>query len=143
MAVDVRYHFFTLPEREQQVRDMAESLRWMLPRWLRVLSFEMYEDKPDGSSMSANFAPEYGTANIEIYEQWFGESAATRRRMMVHEIIHLHHAHVLDFAKRELLDPLRDDISERLHGVLSREWTRRIEAFTQDLAFTLEEREGE
>lgn len=135
----IEYRFFTRDDEERQIKEVIGGLTWLFPHWLQHICIDRYESsgkKDDESTASVKSKVEYRSATLYIYDRWATASDESRVRSLIHELIHVRHAEVLNFVNSELLI-LAENESEKLHGALSREFKRCVEGFTEDFAYII------
>jgi hypothetical protein len=134
---EVTYSYFDNADQERILREIVEPLRFLLPEWLRSLTFEKV-DVDEKYALKCTVRREYRMAEIFVRGAFFGQPTHTLRLMVIHEIIHLHHAYVNDFVRCRVQDyvkPHNDDLNTAMQA----EYTDHLEGFVQDFAYIIDD----
>lgn len=137
--VEIRYRFFEIKREEDRIRELVESMLFLIPRWVHCLSFDRYGNSDgDGSAASVNNEREYRFAVVSINDKFFTAGDDRHALMLIHELIHLQHAQVYEWMRDRVLAPM-ENTNEDLHFHCKAEFMERVEGFTQDMAYAIHE----
>lgn len=126
----ISIHEFPTLDMQAAVQDAVESVRRYIPRWLLGLGIEYSATPPEPeTSADVDCSWQYREAGIRIYPTFFSLSAEQKRRVLLHEVVHI------------LLGGLQALVGEE-HGD-SREWEWHCEAAVEDITQALLIAEGE
>lgn len=121
------------PEVRSALRPILLDYLWLVPSWVQTL-YVRWEERPEDPDTSAlsGAQPEYRQAQLTICTGWLSAIHASRRTMLVHELVHMPLAPMVieheDIAKRLL------DDAPRFSGYSLGQWRRVLEGAVQDLA---------
>lgn len=140
MDCKISYCCFEDPAIERMVRDTMTPLIPMLPSWLETLTIVSELMHPDGADVHMEVSlgnSDYLGARINVFSPWFDSPAESKRRCLIHEIVHIIQAGMLEYSRKRLIDPIEGRNIE-LYSHMSGEWTSHVEQFTQSMAFAIE-----
>ena len=112
------------------VRPLVEEWQHLGPGWCAELFIHFSDADNDGDAASMNAQPEYRFAHIHLHPGWLKCDAEERRRLIVHELLHL--------ALEPLLILAADILESADAGTpLENAWRRTYEGAVQDLTLSL------
>lgn len=132
---EISYVYFDNSDQERILREIVEPLRFLLPEWLRDLTFSKV-DTEEKYALKCNVRREYRMAEICVRSAFFGQPKPTLRLNVIHELIHLHHAYVNDFVRVRVQDYVGSQNAD-LNKAMQSEYTDHLEGFIQDFAYVI------
>jgi hypothetical protein len=116
---------------------------WLLPAWCSDLHIVYRTVKDKNPDVAAELTSEesYRNAVMVIYAGFLTQDDKRRRKIIVHEMIHITVNPLGDFALRAIRNLAPDKDEPKLNAVLQDELTERWEAVTEDLANIIVEME--
>jgi hypothetical protein len=137
MDCDITIDFFRSEEQERRTREIFEPLRILLPRWLQSLQLAKVQQGDNDTIMEVVSSHPYRDARINIYDRFFAMKAEEQREVAIHEILHIHHEPVDDYARTRLIEYAKSQ-NEDLAITFDKEYTDRMEGFVQDLSHLID-----
>lgn len=135
----INFLYFELPEEEEQIRQLIEQVKFLAPSWIMDLSISRYiSDEDNNAAAAVTNNHTYREAEILIYDKFFHTSVESRRRNLIHEFLHIRHSVVADWTRGSLLALVQEKAPDA-HPYMDKEYTQRIEGYTQDMAYVIDE----
>jgi hypothetical protein len=129
------------PEVRAAVRPLLLAHLWLVPAWCRELLVTWkdrhHHDTGGTITASSGSDPQYRYARLALHAPWLDSSRSQRRREIIHELLHIPLAPLIDYHE-DAIDRLFADAEEspfRAH--LEAGWQERHEGAVQDLAFAV------
>lgn len=131
---EITYHGFENEGILAHVKAIMESYRALLPDWLNSLSIVSSAQDGPGNCLKVHYNQhEYMHARISVFPVWFDQTEERQRIGIIHELVHIQHAALLDFAESHLIDPIKER-NQELHDYIHEEFRVKLERFTESAA---------
>lgn len=136
---EVTYHCFENPHILARLKVMMEEYKTLLPKWLNTMSIVSSNSDGDTKVLRAHYGQhEYMHARISVFPQWFDQAEKQQRIGLIHELVHIQHAALMDFTESHWIAPLEERNPE-LYGVIHEEYRVKLERFTESTAIAIYE----
>lgn len=134
-------------EARAAVEASMAGLEWLIPDWCTELILRWDSappDAPDGTAGAActTACYEYRWACIRVYPSWLEGGPAERRQELVHELLHVFTAPLVEYVEK-MADRLLKEDAPKFHATVREEIRERQEAATQDLSHAINRRDCE
>lgn len=119
-----------------ELRPYLVEMLWLVPGWCSSIYVQwMSEPGPDleGAAMASGAQPEYRQGQIHVYPAWISHLPATRRFQLIHEILHLTTAPMVE-EHSDVIGHLLGPESPKFDAYASEKWEKAFEGTIQDLA---------
>jgi len=134
--LEIRYRYFNNADSEARVRELLEPLRFLIPAWVRLLMVDKYGER-GGYVMEIEPNKAYRHASLTVYDRYFAMERREMRRMMIHEIIHLHHDPI-NLQVASAIIPFVEKQNPDLAEEFLKEYNGRKEGFVEDFSYVIE-----
>ncbi len=136
---EVSYHCFENPHILARLKVMMEEYKTLLPKWLNTMSIVSSNSDGDTKVLRAHYGQhEYMHARISVFPQWFDQAEKQQRIGLIHELVHIQHAALMDFTESHWIAPLEERNPE-LYAVIHEEYRVKLERFTESMAIAIYE----
>lgn len=125
------------PEYRDAVGPLLYEFAWLVPPWCRLIRVMNAVAAQNEETATMDLREEYRFARLTL-TPWFLEGdPSTRRRVVVHELLHVFIAPMAEV----LFGLLEQTENEPLRGIVRNQWHKAMESGIQDLAYAITGRE--
>ena len=138
LRIDYRGFDSADSELKQKVSDALTPYLDLIPSWVLELQIiNADEALPDNTVSCVVSEKTYRRAMITIGFDFYAQTAQDRSECILHELVHVLLAPVLDWTAERVLGLLREDNPD-LHAALQAELTERCEGVVEELSFRIQ-----
>lgn len=133
--MNVRYDYFDTPEQLEMAEKAVGACAGLFPWWAHDVLIQSLRSDEQEVCAVAVCRPQYRHMRIEVYEEFFSQSADRRARAIAHEIYHVLISPLTNWVRDTIIARIGQD--DGIRQILSDECTERVEAIVEDLAISL------
>lgn len=135
----VVYQHFENVKLQKHVASLVS--RWLpfLPKSLERLWVSSCLNTDGDTSMVAMVnvsEQEYQQTELSLFTRFYDMAEDEQIATIAHEFVHIHHSELLEYVRRQLIEPIRERNPE-LYDHADREFRERVERFTQNITFAI------
>ncbi len=120
---------------ETELKDLLDKTCWLLPGWVQRLRIGW--NREEGVIATMRTEKEYRYCRLTIHPEFIEYGREYQMQVLYHEILHTFNTPALDTAK-EYIETLCDELkNEMLKDVMIQAVNDKMEASTEDFAYTI------
>jgi hypothetical protein len=117
-------------------KELLAEVEWLLPPWC-LRAIVTWDAGEDAGALRCSIDAEYRKFRLTFSPRFFDEDAATRRRHVMHELIHCHNLLIYDYARKQIRRLLPKDDAPKYQETVLEGLVEKMEQSTEDLTYCL------